>query len=88
MAPKKPLIEQMRLNAKADWDINAIRKVCEDHGIDLQPPSSGSHYKAVSRYLAGHQTIPYKRPIKPVYIRRLIEMIDAHNAAEANAEKE
>ena len=88
MAPKKPLLEQMRLNVKADWDINAIRKLCDEHGIELQPPSNGSHYKAVSPYLGGHQTIPYKRPIKPIYIRKLVEMIDAHLAVKSQVEKE
>ncbi|WMT91178.1 type II toxin-antitoxin system HicA family toxin [Pelagibacterium sp. H642] len=88
MAPKKPLLEQMRLNPRADWDINAIRKLCGEHGIELQPPSNGSHYKAVSPYLAGHLTIPYKRPIKPVYIRELVEMVSAHEAAKQQIEKE
>lgn len=88
MAPKKPLIEQMRLNPRADWDINAIKKLCDEYGIELQPPSSGSHYKAVSPYLSGHQTIPYKRPIKAIYIRKLIEMIEAHEFVRAQAGKE
>lgn len=88
MARKKPLLEQMRQNPKADWDINAIQKLCDDHGIELQKPTSGSHYKAVSRYLAGHQTIPYKRPVKPIYIRKLVEMIDVHLMVKASADKE
>jgi hypothetical protein len=40
------------------------------------PPKGGSHYKIVR---PGHPvilTIPYKRPIKPVYIRALVRLID------------
>lgn len=88
MAPKKPLLEQMRRNPQGDWTINAIQKLCDEHGIELQPPTRDSHYKAVSPYLAGHQSVPYKRPIKPIYIRSLVGMIDAHIAAKSSREKE
>lgn len=88
MAPKRKLLEQMRLNPKGDWDINAIRKLCDEYEIELQPPTRGSHYVAISAYLIGHQTIPYKRPIKPIYIRKLVAMIDAHIACRDMQSKE
>jgi len=37
----------------------------------------GSHYKVAHAQMAEKLTIPYKRPIKPVYIRKLVAFIDA-----------
>lgn len=79
---KRSVLDQMRQNPRADWTIDDIRTVCEQVGLTLYEPSRGSHYKAASPFLNGHLTIPYKRPIKPCYIKSLIAMIDAHYAAE------
>lgn len=78
VAPKKSLLEKMRANPAGDWSISDIAKVCRENGVNLQAPHCGSHYKAVSPHLPGHQTVPYKRPIKPFYIESLVAMIDAH----------
>ena len=80
MAPKQPMLDQMRGNPRADWDINDVRTCCTQNGVDLIPPTSGSHYKAKSSVLHGHLTVPAHRPIKAVYIRQLVNMIDAHVA--------
>jgi hypothetical protein len=89
MAPKKSLLDQMRSNPRADWDINSVRTLCDQHGITLLPPSNGSHYKAKSPHLNGLLTIPAKRPIKAPYIRSLVSMIDAHiECARATERKE
>ena len=85
MAPKKTLLERMRDNPRADWDISAVQRVCEEHAVDLMPPSAGSHYKAKSPFLQGILTIPAHRPIKAPYIRSLVSMIDAHNMMKQKA---
>lgn len=87
-AKKTPLLEQMRRNPQGDWDIDAVAKVCAEHHIELEPPSSGSHYKAISPHLDGHQTIVARKPIKPVYIKALVSMIDAHKMVEEVRKKE
>lgn len=78
MAGKVPLLEQMRRNPRADWTIDDIARLCAEHQIELETPSRGSHYKAISPYIAGHLTIPAARPIKPPYIRSIVMMIDVH----------
>lgn len=75
---KAPLLERMRRNPRSDWTISDVETLCAQHGIELIPPTSGSHYKAKSPYLSGMQTIPARRPIKPPYIRSLVRMVDAH----------
>lgn len=68
----------MRRNPRGDWTIDHVAKLCAEHDIELEPPSSGSHYKAISPLLPGHQTVPARRPIKAPYIRSLVSMVDAH----------
>jgi hypothetical protein len=40
----------------------------------------GSHYKVAHASVAAKLTGPYKRPIKPVYIRKLVAFVDAVRA--------
>lgn len=81
MAPKRTLLEKMKASP-IGWTIGDVSAVCDENGCELLPPSNGSHYKAVSHHLAGHLTVPFKRPIKPHYIRSLVSMIEAHNMFE------
>ncbi|GGK18262.1 HicA-related toxin-antitoxin protein [Salinarimonas ramus] len=71
-------LEKMRTNPRNDWTIEDIVKVCRDLGMNCHRPSSGSHYTVSSGFLVGALTVPYKRPIKPVYIRQLVSLADAH----------
>lgn len=67
------LLDQMRRNPQGDWTINDIERVCAEHGVSCKPPTGGgSHYKVAHPRIRHIQTIPFKRPIKPVYIRRLV----------------
>lgn len=78
MAKKRPILEEMRANPRADWTIADVEKACKEHHIDFMAPSKGTHYKAASPHLTAHLTIPAHRPIKAVYIKALVGMIDAH----------
>jgi len=70
-------LEQMRTNPKDGWTISDIRVVCDAFGVRLLNPSGGSHYKVAHPTQRDILTIPYRRPIKPIYIRRLVDFIDA-----------
>jgi hypothetical protein len=43
----------------------------------VSPRGGGSHFKVSHAAIPEILTIPYKRPIKPVYIRRLVHFVDA-----------
>jgi hypothetical protein len=74
-------LEQMRANPRADWRIEEIAAVCEEFGISCASPRSGSsHYKVSHPMMREILTVPFKRPIKPVYIRKLVQFIDAVRA--------
>jgi hypothetical protein len=72
------LLEQMRRNPSGDWRIADIEKLCRSVGAICAPPKGGgSHYKISHGSQAAILTIPYRRPIKPVYIRKLVGFIEA-----------
>jgi hypothetical protein len=71
-------LEQMRRGPQANWTIRDVKRLCRQFGIDCQPPrAGGSHYKVCHASQKEILTIPFRRPIKPVYIRKLVEFIDA-----------
>ena len=71
-------LEKMRGNPKADWTIADVVAVCREHGIAAAASRSGSsHYKISHSGQNEILTVPYKRPVKPVYIRKLVAFIDA-----------
>ena len=78
MAKKTSLLDQMRANPKGNWQIKDVEKLCREAGLVLLKPSSGSHYRVTSDALHGILTVPFKRPIKQIYIKKLIAMADAH----------
>ena len=69
-------LEQMRRNPNGDWRIEDVTSLCREFGIACEPSRSGSsHYKIKHPAVAEILTVPFKRPIKPVYIRRLVAFI-------------
>jgi hypothetical protein len=70
-------LDQMRANPVGDWTIDDVDAVCREHAIRCTPPSGGgSHWKLSDPTLRDILTIPGRRPIKPVYIRRLVRFVE------------
>jgi hypothetical protein len=71
-------LEGMRRNPAGDWTIRDVEAVCREFGVICEASRSGSsHYKVAHSRMVEKLTIPYKRPIKPLYIRKLVAFIDA-----------
>ena len=71
-------LEEMRNNPRGDWRIEDVEAICRQYGVMCSAPrGGGSHYKIAHPRTTEKLTIPYKRPIKPVYIRKLVAFIDA-----------
>jgi len=71
------LLEHMRRNPRADWTIRDVETLCRAFEVNCEPSRSGSsHYKVSHAEIAYILTVPFKRPIKPVYIRKLVAFID------------
>jgi len=65
----------MKNNPKGDWVISDLEKVAEQFGIGHHRPT-GSH---TTFELPGHPeivTVPAHRPIKPVYIRQFVALVE------------
>jgi hypothetical protein len=77
MAQAEKLLAAMRRNPRGDWTIDDIRSVCNRCGIEFDFPKRGSHCKLSHATISGRLTIPARRPIKPIYIMLLLDMINA-----------
>ena len=80
------LLDRMRSNPASDWGIADVERMCLAHGVRCVPPSGGgSHYKISHPTQREILTVPFRRPIKPVYIQKLVRFIDAVRASNAKA---
>jgi len=82
-------LDAMRRNAKDDWTIEDIESVCREYaefGLTLEPPSHGSHYKVSHPECEEILTIPARKLIKPIYVKRFVSMIDSITGEAAEGE--
>ncbi len=70
-------LEAMRANPGGQWRISDVEAVCAEYGLRCSPPRRGSHYKVGHPDIPEMLSIPFARPIKSVYIRKLVQMVDA-----------
>jgi hypothetical protein len=85
VAKGEKLLERMRANPRADWRIEDVQTVCRAFGLVLRKPGGGSSHATVSHPTQAQiLTVVARRPIKPVYIVKLVSFIDS--VLEANHE--
>ncbi|MBX9829081.1 MAG: type II toxin-antitoxin system HicA family toxin [Xanthobacteraceae bacterium] len=71
-------LARMRQNPAGDWRIEDIAALCREHDIRCTAPTGGgSHYKVSHLSQRDILTIPNRRPVKPIYIRKLVRFVDA-----------
>ena len=73
MPSASKILARMRRNPR-DWRIEDLRTVARRFGIDVDHGATSHVVFRHSR--AGRLCVPARRPIKPVYIRLFLEMID------------
>ena len=72
----RDLIARMRRNPTGDWTIQDVERACRLAGVRCMPPSGGgSHYKVSHPSQAEILTIPARKPVKPIYIKRLVAFL-------------
>ena len=70
------LLDRMRAAPAADWDIDDVIRLCREYDIRCSPPrGGGSHYKISHSARREILTIPARKPIKAVYIRKLVRFV-------------
>jgi len=71
-------LERMRTAPAGDWAIEDVVALCREHEIRCTPPTGGgSHWKVSDPTQRDILTVPYRRPVKAVYIRRLVRFVGA-----------
>ena len=75
MSTSEKRLSQMRTNPKGDWRIEDLETVAAALGLQVRK-SGGSHVVFSHPAVATRLTVPARRPIKPVYIRHFVELID------------
>ena len=71
------LLDRMRRNPAGDWQIGDVEAVCREYGLLFRPGKGTSHCHAKHPTAQEILTIPARRPIKTVYIRKLVRYIEA-----------
>lgn len=70
------LLERIRNNPRDDWRITHIETLAKRYGFSINRPKRGSSHVTLRHDSGARLTIPDHRPIRPMYIRRLVKMID------------
>ena len=76
MTKREKLLEAMRRAPQDDWRIDDVAALCRTFGLRYPAPSGGSHFGVSHPALADILTVPARRPIKPIYIRKRVDMVD------------
>jgi hypothetical protein len=81
MSQGEKRLQAMRLNPSGDWQIADVEALCRHYGIQCLKPSGGSHYKVAHPSQREILTVVANRPIKAIYIKNLVQFVDAVKGA-------
>ncbi|MBZ0299848.1 MAG: type II toxin-antitoxin system HicA family toxin [Anaerolineae bacterium] len=76
MSKRQKRLERLRQNPN-NVSLSDLQRVLEDYGF-LHRKTTGSHYSYT--YELGEEThlfvVPFRRPVKPIYIKQALKIID------------
>ncbi len=75
MSKRAKLLDAMRNNPR-DWRIEELLVVAKQFAIECRN-NGGSHHVFGHKSVGMDVTVPAHRPIKPVYIRQFLLLVDA-----------
>ena len=74
-------LEKMRANLR-DWHIEDLQIIADSLGIEYK--STGGSHVVFRCTQCCHVTVPAKRPIKPVYIKQFIALVERMKERQEN----
>jgi predicted RNA binding protein YcfA (HicA-like mRNA interferase family) len=84
------LIAAMKQSPQADWTMQQLLSLAQRHHIEVRS-TGGSHHVFSHLDLSTVLTVPARRPIKAVYIKQFVALVEqsilANEAAAAKAQK-
>ena len=87
MARRDKRLERMRSNPR-DWTRDDVQSLCDSFDIGCKKPAGTSHFTVSDPTQSLILTIVADKPIKQVYIKKLVAFVDAVQAARAAAAEE
>ena len=72
------LLARMKANPAGDWTLADVERLCRAYELLFRAGHGTSHCHAKFPNVRQIVTIPARRPIKPVYIRRLVRYIEQY----------
>ena len=70
------LQDTMRRNPAGDWVMADLMTLARRNGLSVRS-TGGSHHVFAHPQLAETLTVPARRPIKAIYIKHFLQMLDA-----------
>ena len=74
MSKVEKLLLSMKNNRKDDWVIDDLKAVATRYNIDYRQP--GTSHVTFRTKQGVKLTVPARKPIKPIYIKMFIELIE------------
>lgn len=74
MSKAGKLVERMRANPR-DWRMESLEAAARRHKIQVRK-TGGSHFVFLHPESDIAVTIPFRRPIKPIYIMQFLALVD------------
>ena len=71
------IFSKMKTSPKNDWTPENIKTLVKAYNLTLR--QSGTSHAVITNNLGEHLTVPMHKPIKPLYIIRLIKLIEAQD---------
>ncbi|MBN8292848.1 type II toxin-antitoxin system HicA family toxin [Rhodobacter sp. NTK016B] len=81
------MYDKMSDGPNRGWTIDDVETLAKQEGMELRRPKRGSHYTLCSEHLRDICTVPYKRPIKVIYIKQVLGYARAHRTRENSGEQ-
>ncbi len=80
MSTADKILAKMRRNHR-DWRIESLQAIARRYGLKERNPD-GSHVVFSFPGVLGEASVPNHRPIKPIYIKKFLALLDAAMAGE------
>ncbi len=76
MSTFQKVLVKMRRNPRADWTMETLLSIAFRLGIEVRN-SGGSHHVFSYPGVEEDISIPFRRPVKPLYIKKFLARVDA-----------
>lgn len=70
-------LQAMKTNPKADWKMDDLKSLSNRYGIDCR--QRGTSHVTFTCPHGAMLTVPAHKPIKPVYIKQFVELLEILN---------